>query len=62
VLVYGGGEQLSDYRQVGEVKIPLLITMPVAGLEIKIQLEQVSHNVQISPEAFAEPHSCFTGQ
>jgi carboxyl-terminal processing protease len=62
VLVYGGGEQLSDYRQVGEVKIPFLITMPVAGLEIKIQLEQVSHNVQISPEAFAEPHSCFTGQ
>jgi carboxyl-terminal processing protease len=62
LLVYGGGEKLSDYRQVGEVKIPFLRTMLVEGMEIKIQLENVSHNVPISEEAFAEPRSCFTGQ
>jgi carboxyl-terminal processing protease len=62
LLVYGGGEKLSDYRQVGEVKIPFLQTILVGGIEIKIQLEQVSHNVPISEDAFAEPQSCFTGQ
>lgn len=62
LLAYGGGEKLSDYRQVGEVKIPFLRTMLVGGIEIKIQLEHVSHNVAISEEAFAEPQSCFTGQ
>jgi carboxyl-terminal processing protease len=62
LLVYGGGEKLSDYRQVGEVKVPFLRTMLVGGMEIKIQLEHVSHNVTISEEAFAEPRSCFTGQ
>jgi C-terminal peptidase prc len=62
LLVYGGGTQLSDYRQVGDVKIPFLMVMPMAGLEIKIQLEQVSHNVQLSADAFAEPQSCFTGR
>jgi carboxyl-terminal processing protease len=62
LLVYGGGMKLGDYRQVDDVKVPFLITIPVAGLEIKIQLEQVSHNVQISPDAFAQPQTCFTGQ
>jgi carboxyl-terminal processing protease len=62
LLLYGGGEKLGDYRQVGEVKVPFLQTMLVGGIEIKIQLEQVSHNVPISEDAFAEPHSCFTGQ
>lgn len=62
LLVYGGGEILGDYRQVGDVKIPFLQTLLVGGMEIKIQLEQVNHNVSISEDAFAEPHSCFTGQ
>jgi carboxyl-terminal processing protease len=62
LLVFGGGEMLGDYRQVGEVKIPFLRTLLVGGMEIRIQLEQVSHNVPISDDAFAEPHSCFTGQ
>lgn len=62
LLVYGGGEMFSDYRQVGEVKIPFLRTLLAGGMEIKIQLEQVSHNVTINDDAFAEPHSCFTGQ
>jgi carboxyl-terminal processing protease len=62
LLVYGSGTQFSDYRQVGDVKIPFLLTVPMAGLEIKIQLEQVSHNVPISADAFAEPQTCFTGQ
>jgi carboxyl-terminal processing protease len=62
LLVYGGGEKLGDYRQVGEVKVPFLQTIIVGGIEIKIQLQQVNHNVPISEDAFAEPHSCFTGQ
>jgi carboxyl-terminal processing protease len=62
LLVYGGGTQLSDYRQVGDVKIPFLMVVPMAGLEIRIQLQQVSHNVEIKAEAFNEPKSCFTGQ
>jgi carboxyl-terminal processing protease len=62
LLVYGGGEKLSDYRQVGEVRVPFLQTIIVGGIEIKIQLQQVNHNVPISEDAFAEPHSCFTGQ
>lgn len=61
-LIYGGGEKLGDYRQVGEVKLPFLKIMFVGGIEIKIQLAQVSHNVSISDVAFAEPRSCFTGQ
>ena len=62
LLVYGDGEKLGDYRQVGDVKIPFLQTILVGGIEIKIQLQEVTHNVPISEEAFAEPHSCFTGQ
>lgn len=62
LLVYGGGTMLGDYRQVDDVKIPFLMTIPVAGLEVKIQLQSVTHNVTIGPEAFAEPQSCFTGQ
>ncbi|HEY0406843.1 MAG TPA: S41 family peptidase [Pyrinomonadaceae bacterium] len=62
LLVYGGGSKLGDYRQVGDVKVPFLNIMLVGGLEIKIQLQQVSHNVPISADAFAEPRSCFTGQ
>jgi carboxyl-terminal processing protease len=62
LLVYGEGMRLGDYRQVDGVKLPFLMTMFVAGLEIKIQLEKVSHNVEIGAEAFAEPRSCFTGQ
>jgi hypothetical protein len=62
LLVYGGGALLGDYRQVGNFKIPFLLTVPFAGLEMKIQLEQVSHNVPVSPDAFAEPQTCFTGQ
>jgi carboxyl-terminal processing protease len=61
LLVYGGGTKLGDYRQVGDVKIPFLMVVPLAGLEIKIQLEQVSHNVEIKADAFKEPQSCFTG-
>lgn len=62
LLIYGGQEKFGDYRQVGDVKIPFLQTLLVGGMEIKIQLEQVSHNVKISEDAFAEPASCFTGQ
>lgn len=62
LLIFGGGEKLSDYRQVGEVKLPFQKIMFFGGIEIKIQLEQVSHNVSISDEAFSEPQSCFTGQ
>jgi hypothetical protein len=62
LLVYGGGVQLGDYRLVDNVKIPFLMTTYVAGMEIKLQLEKVTHNVQIDPQAFAEPKSCFTGQ
>ena len=62
LLVYDDGEKLGDYRQVGDVKIPFLQTILVGGIEIKIQLQEVTHNVPISEEAFAEPHSCFTGQ
>lgn len=62
LLVYGGGVKLGDYRQVGAVKIPFRQTILVGGLEMKIQLEQVTHNVSIDEDAFAEPHSCFTGQ
>lgn len=62
LLVYGGGEKLGDYRQVGDVKIPFSQTILVGGMEIKIQLSEVTHNVAIGDEAFAEPHSCFTGQ
>jgi hypothetical protein len=61
-LTFGGGEKLGDYRQVGDVKLPFLKIMLFGGIEIKIQLEQVSHNVSISDAAFAEPRSCFTGQ
>jgi hypothetical protein len=61
LLVYGGGTKLGDYRQVGDVKIPFLMVVPLAGLEIKIQLEHVSHNVEIKADAFKEPQSCFTG-
>jgi len=34
----------------------------VMGLEIKIQLQEVRHNVPVPADAFAEPQSCFTGQ
>ncbi|HEV7844499.1 MAG TPA: S41 family peptidase, partial [Pyrinomonadaceae bacterium] len=60
LLVYGGGSQFSDYRQVGEVKVPFLIRTPFAGLEMTIQLEHVSLNVPVSADAFKEPQSCFT--
>ncbi len=59
LLVYGGETQLGDYRQVGEVKVPFLMRMSVAGLEVVMQFEQVSHNVPVSAEAFAESQSCF---
>lgn len=62
LLVYGDGAQLGDYRQVGDVKIPFLIVVLLAGQEMRIQLQQVSHNVPISADAFAEPRSCFNGQ
>jgi carboxyl-terminal processing protease len=62
LLVFGGGVKLGDYRQVGAVKIPFLQTLQFGGMEIKIQLERVGHNVPISEDAFAEPRSCFTGQ
>lgn len=62
LLVYGGGTHWSDYRQVGEVKVPFTMRVSVAGLEIVMQLEQVSHNVAINPDAFAEPSSCFTAR
>lgn len=59
LLVFGSGTQLGDYRQVGEVKVPFLMRLSVAGLEVVMQFEQVSHNVEISKEAFAESQSCF---
>ncbi len=62
LLVYGEGTKYGDYRQVGDVKVPFLQTIPVMGLEIKIQLEEVRHNVGVPADAFAEPQSCFTGQ
>jgi carboxyl-terminal processing protease len=62
LLVYGGGAYLSDYRQIGEVKVPFMIRIPVAGLDLVMQLEQVTHNAAINDEAFAEPTSCFTAK
>jgi carboxyl-terminal processing protease len=62
LLVYGDGTKYGDYRQVGDVKVPFLLTVPVMGLEIKIQLTEVRHNVAVPAPAFAEPQSCFTGQ
>lgn len=62
LLVYGEGTKYGDYRQVGDVKVPFLQTLPVMDLEIKIQLEEVRHNVAVPADAFAEPQSCFTGQ
>lgn len=62
LLVYGEGTKYGDYRQVGDVKVPFLQTLPVMDLEIKIQLEEVRHNVAVPAAAFAEPRSCFTGQ
>lgn len=59
LLVFGSGTELGDYRQVGEVKVPFLMRLWVAGLEVVMQFEQVSHNVEISKEAFAESQSCF---
>jgi carboxyl-terminal processing protease len=62
LLVYGDGTKYGDYRQVGDVKVPFLLTVPVMGLEIKIQLTEVRHNVDVPAPAFAEPQSCFTGR
>jgi carboxyl-terminal processing protease len=62
LLVYADGTKYGDYRQVGDVKVPFLLTVPVMGLEIKIQLTEVRHNVEVPAPAFAEPQSCFTGQ
>ncbi|HJU55417.1 MAG TPA: hypothetical protein VJ715_12625, partial [Pyrinomonadaceae bacterium] len=62
LLVYGDGTKYGDYRQVGDVKVPFLQTVPMMGLEIKIQLTEVRHNVMVPAPAFAEPQSCFTGQ
>jgi len=62
LLVYGEGTKYGDYRQVGDVKVPFLQTIPMMGLEIKIQLEEVRHNVPVPADAFAEPQSCFTGK
>jgi carboxyl-terminal processing protease len=59
LLVYGSGTQFGDYRQVGEVKVPFVMKVSVAGLEIVMQFEQVLHNVPVSAEAFAESQSCF---
>ena len=59
LLVYGSETQFGDYRQVGEVKVPFLMSASVAGLEVVMQFEQVSHNVPVSAEAFAESQSCF---
>jgi carboxyl-terminal processing protease len=60
LLVYGDNAQLGDYRQVGDVKVPFLIRILFEGLEMTIQLEQVSLNAPISADAFKEPQSCFT--
>lgn len=62
LLVYGDGTKYGDYRQVGDVKVPFLLTVPIMGLEIKIQLTEVRHNVAVPAQAFAEPQSCFTGR
>jgi hypothetical protein len=62
LLVYGGGTHLSDYRQIGDVKVPFVIRIPVAGLDLVMRLEQVMHNTAINDEAFAEPSSCFTAR
>lgn len=62
LLVYGDGTKYGDYRQVGDVKVPFLLTVPIMGLEIKIQLTEVRHNVAVPEPAFAQPRSCFTGQ
>ena len=62
LLVYGDGTKYGDYRQVGDVKVPFLLTVPIMGLEIKMQLTDVRHNVAVPAPAFAEPQSCFTGQ
>jgi carboxyl-terminal processing protease len=59
LLVYGSGTQLGDYRQVGEVKVPFLQKVSIAGLDVVMQFEQITHNVPISAEAFAESQSCF---
>jgi hypothetical protein len=34
----------------------------VAGLDLVMQLEKVTHNVAVNTEAFAEPSSCFTAR
>lgn len=62
LMVYGEGTKYGDYRQVGDLKVPFLQTVSMMGLEIKIQLEEVRHNVPVPADAFAEPQSCFTGK
>ena len=62
LLVYSGGTHLSDYRQVGEVKVPFTMRVSVAGLDLVMQFGQVTHNAAINTEAFAEASSCFTAR
>ena len=60
LLAYHAGVFYDDYRQAGPVKVPFSIRLSSSGFDLNIRLEQVTHDVPISPSAFAETESCFT--
>jgi hypothetical protein len=59
LLVFGAGTHFGDYRQVGEVKVPFMTRVSIAGLDVVMQFEQINHNVAVSADAFTESQSCF---
>ncbi|MCA1592482.1 MAG: hypothetical protein LC754_07495 [Acidobacteria bacterium] len=60
LLVYRGGAYYDDYRQVGDVKVPYVTRIPVAGLDLVITLTDVKQDVPVSADAFKIARSCFT--
>jgi carboxyl-terminal processing protease len=50
----------SDYRQVGQVKVPFETRITVSGVSLLTKLDKVEDNVAIDPDAFKEIRNCFT--
>lgn len=46
-----------DYREVDGVKMPFTTTQALAGIELKISVDEVKHNVEIPAETFAVPEA-----
>ncbi|GAC1446495.1 MAG: hypothetical protein NVSMB56_05720 [Pyrinomonadaceae bacterium] len=48
LLVHGSGAFYGDYRQIGQLKVPFLTRISIAGLDMVIHLEEVNQDISIA--------------